>query len=329
MKRREFITLLGGAAAWPLAAHAQQPDRIRRVGVLIGVADDPQGQARLTAFHKGMQELGWTEGRNIRSDIRFSEGDAVRAQSQAKELVDLGVDIILANGTPSLVAATRATDTIPIVFVAVADPVAQGFVRSLAQPGGVITGFGVEEPSMGAKWVEVLKEIAPRVASITVMFNPDTAPFARMFLPSMEAVRSAAPFELIEAPVASENDVERAITAAAAARPAAGLIVLPDSFLNSRRELIVGATAKQRLPTVYSVSEFTRSGGLIAYGIERTDLFRRAASYVDRILKGTKPADLPIERPTRFELVINLKTAKALGVEIPAALYIRADEVIE
>ena len=192
----------------------------------------------------------------------------------------------------------------------------------------MITGFGVEEPSMGAKWVEVLKEIAPRVASITVMFNPDAAPFARMFLPSMEGVRSADPFELFEAPVASESDVERAITAAAA-RPAAGLIVLPDSFLNSRRELIVAATAKQRLPTIYSVSEFIRSGGLIAYGIERTDLFRRAASYVDRILTGAKPADLPVQQPIKFELAINLKTARALGIDVPPMLLARADEVIE
>jgi len=329
VKRRDFITLLGGtAAAWPLAARAQQRERIRRIGVLMTTSDDAEGQARLAAFLQGLQEAGWAVGRNARIDLRWGGGDAVRPQSQAKELVDLGVDIILANGTPSLVAATRATDTIPIVFVAVADPVAQGFVRSLAQPGGMITGFGVEEPSMGAKWVEVLKEIAPRVTSITVMFNPDTAPYARMFLPSMEAVRSAAPFELIEAPVASENDVERAITTAAA-RPAAGLIVLPDSFLNSRRELIVAATAKQRLPTIYSVSEFTRSGGLIAYGIERTDLFRRAASYVDRILTGTKPADLPVQQPIKFELTINLKTATALALTVPPLLLARADEVIE
>jgi len=329
VKRRDFITLLGGtAAAWPLAARAQQRERIRRIGVLMTTSDDAEGQARLAAFLQGLQEAGWAVGRNARIDLRWGGGDAVRPQSQAKELVDLGVDIILANGTPSLVAATRATDTIPIVFVAVADPVAQGFVRSLAQPGGMITGFGVEEPSMGAKWVEVLKEIAPRVTSITVMFNPDTAPYARMFLPSMEAVRSVAQFELIEAPVASENDVERAITTAAA-RPAAGLIVLPDSFLNSRRELIVAATAKQGLPTIYSVSEFTRSGGLIAYGIERTDLFRRAATYVDRILTGTKPADLPVQQPTKFELTINLKTAKTLSLEVPPTLLARADEVIE
>ena len=291
-------------------------------------AGDPEGQKQAAALQRALEELHWSSPRNIEIEYRWPAGDAVRAQAQAKELVDLGVDIILANGTPSLVAARGATETIPIVFVAIADPVAQGFVRSLSQPGGMITGFGVEEPSMEAKWVEVLKEIAPRVASITVMFNPDAAPFARMFLPSMQAVRSAAPFELIEAPVASESDVERAISAAAA-RPAAGLIVLPDSFLNSRRELIVTATSKHRLPAIYAVSEFTRSGGLIAYGIERTDLFRRAASYVDRILTGAKPADLPVQQPIKFELAINLKTAKTLGLDVPPTLLAIADEVIE
>jgi putative ABC transport system substrate-binding protein len=330
MMRRELISLLGGAAvAWQLPARAQQGERVRRIGVLMGRASgDPEGQKQAAALQRGLAELGWSSPRKVEIEFRWPAGDAVRAQAQAKELVDLGVDIIVANSTPSLVAARRATETIPIVFVAIADPVAQGFVRSLAQPGGMITGFGVEEPSMGAKWVELLTEIAPRVESITVIFNPDAAPFAQMFLPSMKAVRSSAPFELIESPVANESDVEHAITAAGS-RPAAGLIVLPDSFLNSRRDLVVALTARQRLPAIYAVSEFTRSGGLIAYGIERTDLFRRAASYVDRILKGAEPADLPVQQPTKFELVINLKTAKALGLDIPPTLLARADEVIE
>jgi len=330
MKRRNFVALLGGAAAaWPLAARAQQPDRMRRIGVLMArAASDPEGQKQAAALRRGLEELGWSSPRNVEIEFRWPAGDAVRAQAQAKELVDLRVDIIVANSTPSLVAAKQATHTIPIVFVAVADPVVQGFVQSLAQPGGTITGFGVEEPSMGAKWVELLREIAPRVGSITVIFNPDAAPFARMFLPSMEAVRSSAPFELIVSPVRSESEVERAI-AAAAYRPAAGLIFLPDSFLNSHREIVVALTAKQHLPAIYSVSEFTRSGGLIAYGIERADLFRRAASYVDRILKGAKPADLPVQQPTKFELVINLKTAKALGLDVPSTVLARADEVIE
>jgi putative tryptophan/tyrosine transport system substrate-binding protein len=328
MRRREFIRLAGAAAAWPLVARAQPGERMRRLGVLMGrAADDAEGQKQAAVLQRALEELHWSS-RNVEIEYRWAAGDPVRAQAQANELVELSVEIIVANGTPALVAATRATETIPIVFVAVADPVAQGFVRSLAQPGGMITGFGVEEPGMGAKWVELLKEIAPRVASITVMFNPDTAPFARMFVPSMQAMHSAASFELMEAPVASESDVERAISAAAA-QPAAGLIVLPDSFLNSRRELIVTATSKHRLPAIYALSEFTRSGGLIAYGIERTDLFRRAASYVDRILMGAKPADLPVQQPVKFELAINLKTAKALGLTVPRELLARADELIE
>jgi putative tryptophan/tyrosine transport system substrate-binding protein len=328
VKRRRFITLLGGAAAaWPVAAVAQQGERVRRIGVLMGrAAGDAEGQKQAAVLRRGLEELHWLSARNLDIEYRWTAGDPVRAQAQAKEIVELGVDVIVANGTPALVAARRASETIPIVFVAVADPVAQGFVRSLAQPGGMITGFGAEEPSMGAKWVEVLKEIVPRVASITVMFNPDTAPFAHMFLPSMQALRSAASFELME--VASESDVERAISVAAA-QPAAGLIVLPDSFLVSRRELIVTATARHRLPAIYSISEFTRSGGLVAYGIERTDLFRRASSYVDRILTGTKPADLPVQQPVKFELAVNLRTAKALGIEVPPTLLARADEVIE
>jgi putative tryptophan/tyrosine transport system substrate-binding protein len=289
-------------------------------------AGDAEGQKQAAVLRRGLEELHWLSARNLDIEYRWTAGEPVRAQAQAKEIVELGVDVIVANGTPALVAARRASETIPIVFVAVADPVAQGFVRSLAQPGGMITGFGAEEPSMGAKWVEVLKEIVPRVASITVMFNPDTAPFAHMFLPSMQALRSAASFELME--VASESDVERAISVAAA-QPAAGLIVLPDSFLVSRRELIVTATARHRLPAIYSISEFTRSGGLVAYGIERTDLFRRASSYVDRILTGTKPADLPVQQPVKFELAVNLRTAKALGIEVPPTLLARADEVIE
>jgi putative tryptophan/tyrosine transport system substrate-binding protein len=328
VKRRSFISLLGGAAAaWPLAARAQQGERVRRIGVLMGrAAGDAEGQKQAAVLRRGLEELHWLSARNLDIEYRWTAGEPVRAQAQAKEIVELGVDVIVANGTPALVAARRASETIPIVFVAVADPVAQGFVRSLAQPGGMITGFGAEEPSMGAKWVEVLKEIVPRVASITVMFNPDTAPFAHMFLPSMQALRSAASFELME--VASESDVERAISVAAA-QPAAGLIVLPDSFLVSRRELIVTATARHRLPAIYSISEFTRSGGLVAYGIERTDLFRRASSYVDRILTGTKPADLPVQQPVKFELAVNLRTAKALGIEVPPTLLARADEVIE
>jgi putative ABC transport system substrate-binding protein len=328
MKRREFITLLGGAAAWPLTARAQS-SAVRRIGVLMGrSASDPEGQKQAAALQRGLEELGWSLGRNLEIDYRWPAGNAGLAQASAKELVELRPDILVANSTPSLIAARGATSTIPIVFVAIADPVAQGFVQSLARPGGNMTGFEAEEPSMGAKWVQLLNEIAPRVGPTTVIFNPDSAPFSRMFLPSMEAARPAAAFELIISPVRNETEINRAIVAAAR-QPSGGLIVLPDSFLSSRHEMIVALVAKQHLPAIYSVSEFSRSGGLIAYGFDRADQFRRAAAYVDRILKGEKPADLPVQLPTKFQLVINLKTAKALGLTVPQTLLVAADEVIE
>ena len=291
-------------------------------------ANDPEGQNQAAALRGGLEELGWSSPRNVKIEFRWPAGDSVRARAQAKELVDLPVDVIVANSTPSLVAARQATSAIPIVFVAIADPVAQGFVQSLARPGGNITGFGAEEPSMGAKWVQLFNELAPRLGSITVMFNPDSAPFARMFLPAMEVVRASSAFELVISPVRSENEIDRAI-AATSGQQSGGLIALPDSFLNSRHEMIVALTAKHHVPAIYSVSEFTRSGGLIAYGIERADLFRRSAVYLDRVLKGEKAADLPVQQPTKFELVINLKTAKALGLDVPNTLLISANAVIE
>jgi putative ABC transport system substrate-binding protein len=329
MRRREFIAFVGSTAvAWPLMARAQQ-GRVRRIGVLMArAANDPEGQKQAAALQRGIEELGWSPGRNVEIEYRWPAGDASRAEALAKELLDWRPDILVANSTPSLVAARQATSTIPIVFVAIADPVAQGFVQSLARPGGNITGFGAEEPSMGAKWVQFLSEIAPRLKSITVIFNPDSAPFARMFLPAMEAVRATSAFELIVSPVRDEIELGRAI-AMAGHHQSGGLISLPDSFLNSRHEMIVALTAKQHLPAIYSVSEFTRSGGLIAYGIERADLFRRSAAYVDRILKGEKAADLAVQQPSKFELVINLKTAKTLGLTVPPTLLAAADEVIE
>jgi putative tryptophan/tyrosine transport system substrate-binding protein len=284
-------------------------------------------KAQAAALQRGIEQLGWSPGRNVEIEYRWLAGDASRAEALAKELLDWRPDILVANSTPSLVAARQATSTIPIVFVAIADPVAQGFVQSLARPGGNITGFGAEEPSMGAKWVQLLK-IAPRLKSITVIFNPDSAPFARMFLPAMEAVRATSTFELIVSPVRDEIELGRAI-ALAGRQQSGGLITLPDSFLNPRREMIVALTAKQHLPAIYAVSDFTRSGGLIAYGIERADLFRRSAAYVDRILKGEKAADLAVQQPSKFELVINLETAKTLGLTVPPTLLARADEVIE
>ena len=327
-RRREFITLVGGAAAWPIAARAQSSAE-RRIGVLMARAEsDPEGQRHASALQRGLEELGWSPGRNLRIEYRWPAGNIGLAQTYAKALVELRTDVMVANGTPSLVAARGATSTIPVVFVAVADPVAQGFVQSLARPGGIVTGFGAEEPGLGGKWVQLLAEIAPAIRSVTIIFNPNTAPFAPMFFPSMEAVRSSSSFELIVSPVHNEADVELAIMAAGR-RSGPGLIVLPDSFLGARHEMIVALVAKERLPAIYSVSEFSRSGGLIAYGIDRADLFRRSAAYVDRILKGEKPADLPVQLPAKFELLVNLKTAKALGLTVPLTLLALADEVIE
>jgi putative ABC transport system substrate-binding protein len=334
MNRRDFLSVLGGAAgvssiSWPLVVRAEQRANMARIGVLMGrAADDPEGQKQAAALQRGLEELGWSPRRNVEIEYRWPAGDAARAKALARDLVDWRSDILVANSTPSLVAARAATPTIPIVFVAIADPVTQGFIQSLARPGGNITGFAAEEPSMGAKWVQLLNEIAPGLGSITVIFNPDAAPFARMFLPSMEIARPSPSFELIVSPVRNEAEIDLAI-AAAGRRPSGGLIVLPDSFLNSRHEMIVSQVANRRLPAIYSVSEFIRSGGLIAYGFERSDVFRRAAAYVDRILKGEKPSDLPVQQPNKFELAINLKTAKALGLTVPNTLLVSADEVIE
>jgi putative tryptophan/tyrosine transport system substrate-binding protein len=328
MKRREFITLLGGAAAaWPLAARSQQ-ERMRRIGVLMNLAsDDAEGQARLTAFAQGLQQFGWTDGRNVRIEYRWHAGDTSRAQALAQELVVLRPDVVVAHATPSLTAIRQATRTIPMVFI-VADPVSQGLVPSLARPETNMTGFGLEEPGLGAKWVELLKETAPRLAHAVTIFNPETAPYARMFLPSMEAAARSAAVTLTVAPTRSVAEIEQAV-AVARREQDGGLIVLPDSFLSAKQDIVVASTARQRVPAVYAIRPFAAAGGLIAYGINRAELFRLAASYVDRILKGEKPADLPVQLPTRFELVINLKTAKELGLEVPPTLLARADEVIE
>jgi putative tryptophan/tyrosine transport system substrate-binding protein len=334
MKRREFITLVGGAAAapfvlWPGAAAAQQRDRMRRIGVLMGrPASDPEGQRQAAALQRGFEELGWLPNRNIEIDTRWQTDDPNQRQAFAKELVELKPDILVANTTPALAAARQATTSIPMVFVAIADPVAQGFVQSLARPGGNITGFAAEEPSMGGKWMEMLREIAPGVRRITVIFNPSSAPYGPMFLPSMQAARPSSSPEISVSPVRSETDVESAI-AAAARDPSGGLIFLPDSFLNARPDTIVSLVAGHRLPAIYPIPSYPRGGGLIAYGIERADIFHRAAAYVDRILRGEKPSDLPVQFPSKFELVINLKTAKALGLTVPPSLLASADEVIE
>jgi len=323
IKRREFMILLGGAAvAWPLAARAQQPDRVRRVGVLMGIADDPEGQARVMVFKQALHALGWTEGRNVQFIYRWSAGDVVHARQFAKELLDLRSDVILANTTPIAVAVRDATRTTPMVFV----QVTAGVVQSLARPGGNLTGFTNFEPSIASKWLELLKLVAPNISRAAYLFNPDTAPlfYAR-------AVETAAPVLSVKpsaAAVHNADEMERAIEQFARASDGA-LLVLPDLFTATNRRSIVALAARHRLPAVYPARYFAASGGLMSYGIELLETYRQAASYVDRILKGERPNDLPVQQPTKFEFVINLKTAKALGLTLPPQLLASADEVIE
>jgi putative ABC transport system substrate-binding protein len=329
--RREFITLLGGAAAWPVAAHAQQVERMRRIGVLLANAeDDPQVPARLVAFTKALQALGWTDGRNIRIDYRFAAADVDRMRAFAKELVSLHPDLIVGAGTQDVAALQRETRTTPIVFVSVSDPVGSGFVASLPRPGGNITGFINFESSLSGKWIEMLKDIVPRVTRAALIFNPETAPYFAYYLQPFEAAAQSSAVEPMAAPVRTAADIER-IVASLGGRPDTGLVVMPDAFTSTQRilDLIVALAARYRVPTIYPARDHVAAGGLVSYGIDTVDLFRQAPTYVDRILKGAKPADLPVQLPTKFELAVNLKTAKALGLDIPATLLGRADEVIE
>jgi putative tryptophan/tyrosine transport system substrate-binding protein len=329
MKRRAFISLLGGAAtAWPLAARAQQTDRIKRICVLWPYTkDDPENQRRREVFEQSLQRLGWLEGRNITIEYRWFGGEPALARVEAKDLVALQPDVIVAGTTPGLAAAAQETRTIPIVFVAVSDPVDQGFVASLARPGGNATGFTFFEFSTVGKGLEALKQIAPGVSRVGLPFNPDTRSNIS-FLPVIETVAPSLALEFIKAPVRNAGDIETAI-AEIARKPGSGLMLLPDPFTIFHREQIVDLAARHHLPAAYVVRSFVTAGGLMSYGVDVTDLYRRAADYVDRILKGAKTADLPVQQPNKFELVINLKTAKALGLEIPATLLARADEVIE
>ena len=328
MKRREFITLLGGAAAWPLAARAQQSERMRRIGVLMTFTErDPEGQARVTAFREGLQKLGWTEGRNIRIDYRWVP-DAKLIPQFAKELVALEPELILANSTPATASLREHTRTIPIIFVQVIDPVGAGLVDSLARPGGNVTGFISSEPMLAGKWLELLKEIAPHVVRVLLLFNPATTPFAEQFLNAFTAAAASLAIEAIAAPVHDTSELGSVITAQAR-QPNSGFIVMPDVFTATHREEIVSLAARYRLPAVYPYRFFTELGGLLSYGNEPLDLLRRAAGYTDRILRGEKPSELPIQAPVKFELIINLKTAKVLGLDVPSFLQQRADEVIE
>ena len=330
MQRREFITLLSGAAVtWPLAARAQQPDRMLQIGVLMAYAEsDREGQAWVAAFREGLQNLGWTEGRNIRIDTRWAAADAEAIQRFAKELVALQPDLILTQNTPTTAAMLQQTRTIPIIFANVSDPVGSGFVASFARPGGNATGFIVLESTMAGKWLELLKEIAPRVNRVAFLFNPVTATFAEYYLNPFKAAATSFAVEAIAAPVRDRSELE-SVVAAHAREPNGGLIVMPDAFLNVHRAEVISLAARYRLPAVYAYRFFTELGGLLSYGNDVTDNFRRAATYADRVLKGVKPSELPVQAPVKFELVINLKTAKTLGLDVPLHLQQRADELIE
>ena len=330
MKRREFITLLGGAtAAWPIAALAQQTERVRRVGMLQPLAaSDPEAQLRLSTVRQRLEELGWRDGHNVRIDYRWASADAVRIRALAAELVNLKPDAILGASTPVVAALRAETSTIPIVFVQVIDPVAAGFVTSLARPGGNLTGITNFEFTVGGKWLETLKEMSPQLARVAVLYNPKTAPYAPSLLRSVEAAAPSFAMEAIDTPTQDPAETERAINAFAQ-KPNSGLLVLPDASTLLDRDLIIARAAQHRLPAVYPFRYFAVNGGLVSYGTDAADTHRQAVSYVDRILRGTKPEELPVQAPNKFELVINIKTAKALGLDIPPTLLARADEVIE
>lgn len=329
--RRELIAALGGSAiAWPLVARAQQPDRMRQIGVLMGLAeDDPETKARLAGFRQGLEKRGWTEGRNVRIDYRFApESSADRVQVLAKELIALQPDAILAQSTPVVAALQRETRTLPIVFVAIADPIGSGFVASLPRPGGNITGVMLFEASITGKWLAMLKEIAPRLERVALLTNPKTAPFYNFYLRAAESLSPSLGIKLEPSLVENSADLERTIGAFARTRNG-GLLVPPDTGMNVHRDLIIALAAQHSLPAVYFLRRFVADGGLMSYGVDVVDMFRQTAAYVDRILRGDKPADLPVQAATRFETVVNLKTAKALGLTVPPGMLVAADEVIE
>jgi putative ABC transport system substrate-binding protein len=328
LRRREFIAALGSAAVgWPLAVRAQQPER--RIGVLMGYAEgDAQAQSRLAAFKQGLTALGWTEGHNLHIDIRWAAGDVNRATAFAKELLTLQPEVILSNTTPVTVALHRETKSVPLVFVIVSDPIGSGFVESLPRPGGNVTGFINLEASLVEKWLELLKEVAPQVTRVAVMFNPQTAPYAEYYLQPLEAAAPKFGVKPFKAAVRNDADIE-AVVAGLGREPNGGLIAMTDSFLLVHRKLVIDLTTRHKVPSMYFLSEVPAEGGLISYGVDAADQFLRAASYVDRILRGAKPADLPVQVPTKYELDINLKAAKALGLTIPQSILLRANKVIE
>jgi putative ABC transport system substrate-binding protein len=332
MRRREFVTLLSGAVvAWPHVVRAQQPDRARRIGVLMnGTATEMAPQSYVAAFIQGLRQLGWTEGQNIRVDIRWNAGDAALARIYAAQLIGLTPDVILTASTTNLTVIQQATTTVPVVFVQVSDPVEQGFVASEAKPGGNLTGFSLFEFSIGGKWLNLLKEIAPGLDHVGVVFNPNTSPQSKFFMRSVEAAASSLGVRAMVVPVRSSDDIEPAFKSFAQ-QPNGGLILPTDTFTRLRMELIADLASRYRLPAICAFPEFAREGGLMYYGavINLVDQYRQAATYVDRILKGTKPGDLPVQRADKFTLIINRKTAKALGLTVPLPLLGLADEVIE
>ena len=328
MKRRDFIKVVTAtAAAWPITAHAQSTKKLL-IGVLMGFAEsDPNAQKLVSAFRGMLNALGWKEGGNINIEVRWGAGDPERMKGFAKELVELRPDIILAQTTPVLRAIARETQTIPIIFAVVSDPIGGGFAASLTRPGGNVTGFTDAEPEMGGKWVQLLKNIAPSTERVSLLFNPATAPPLKFYLPSIEAAAASFNVAITKAPIDSSVEFEDVV--AAASKPGEGVIVMPDGHNTTHRDLIIALTARYRVPAIYFNRYFVQSGGLIGYGDDYAELFRQSARYVDRVLRSEHPGELPIQLPAKFELAVNLKTAEALGLEVPSTLVASADEVIQ
>ncbi len=331
MRRRQFIVALGGAvAAWPVASRAQQGDhRARHIGVLMSVVpDDPSGDADVAALRQGLEELGWIDGRNIQMHLRWPGGDLERIRALAKDLVELKPDVLVSRSTPTTMALRSETDVIPIVFVNISEPVESGLAQTLARPGGNLTGFTNFESSIGGKWLQLLKEVDPQISRIGIIYNPRTAPFAGLFLRSVQSAAPLLSLQTVDLPVQTASEIETALGTFGREK-GGSLIAIPDSFTSEHRHLIIALAARYHLPAVYSYLSATKSGGLMAYAVDTRDAMRRAAGYIDRILKGAKVAELPVQQPAQFALSVNLKTAKALGVEFPPSLVATADEVIE
>ena len=330
MRRRELITLIGGAvAAWPLALRAQQPERLRRVSVLLGVPqNDPETKSRIRAFRLGMRDAGWVEGRNVQIEYRYAGTDRDTIKKHVAELIRLAPDVILANSTPVMALLRPATNTIPIVFVVVNNPVGQGFISNLAHPGGNVTGFSFIEPEIVGKWIDLLGDVKPDLSRVALMYNPNTAAYYDAYLRSFKALPQQLRVEVDEAPVRSAADIEQAV-AELARDQRTGLIVAADIFIVAMRGVILQSTEQHRVPLIAAYRQFTVEGGLMSYGPDTADIFRRSSSYVDRILKGELPGNLPVQSPDKFELVVNLKTARALGLSVRESFLELADEVIE